>query len=153
MEHIPPEYKAIPHLEDDPGNMLPPVLVAAIQLLGGISITMLAAGALIPAYHFGVEVQYNLEAPWSRVCVSSSCDDLTYAGYTYGLLLPAVIPIWMLSFSIIALLAKWLVIGKYKDAVFSRSSCMFLQWHWIDRLFDFWEVRKLACSRLLCKSV
>merc|ERR1719330_69882 len=52
---------------------------------------------------------------------------------------PIVVPTWMVSFSILTVLAKWIVIGKYQEGVISASSTAFVRWWFVDRIVALWE--------------
>ena len=114
-----------------------------------IVISIITSIALLPAYHWGLWVQWKEvslsgttnkkvlvrrdNAPWSHMKVTSSV-------VVYGLLVPLVIPIFMVALSVVLIAAKWLVIGRYSIAATSRTSMFFLRWWFVDRLLDLYEL-------------
>eukprot|EP00121_Abeoforma_whisleri_P004182 Awhi_evm1s3778 len=115
---------------------LPPVIFALCQALGIFFIWTLATTAVLPSYYFGYWAQFELSTePWSYISVPGISFPL------FGLLLPFVIPLWFTSFSVIMILCKWIIIGRYSDNVtIPLNTVEFLRWWWIDRLVEFWEV-------------
>ncbi|KAJ8612594.1 hypothetical protein CTAYLR_009800 [Chrysophaeum taylorii] len=124
-------------------------VVDVVQALSLILVVVLVSIALIPSYHFGHWVQWHVKsieskrievrrdnAPWSHIEVAGT-DHVD----TYGILLPLVIPLFMLSLATLIILAKWLVIGRYRVGTTLRGTPFFLRWWVVDRLidqFDLW---------------
>ncbi|KAJ8604522.1 hypothetical protein CTAYLR_000943, partial [Chrysophaeum taylorii] len=120
------------------------------DILQGLCIFLiptLVALALVPAYHFGLFAQWKRKTivghriyvrrdlePWSHIKVRG-----TKNVYAFGLLLPWVIPIFILSLSVIAVSAKWLIVGRYRPRTLKRGTAAFMRWWLCDRLFDQWE--------------
>lgn len=89
-------------------------------LLQGVGVAILFvvfALATLPAYHF---VQ--------------ACGD-----HDLFFLLPLTLPVWHLSFSLLVLLSKWVVIGRYSTRQVVVPSVYFLSWWFVDRLVELWE--------------
>ncbi|KAJ8612593.1 hypothetical protein CTAYLR_009799, partial [Chrysophaeum taylorii] len=124
-------------------------VVDVVQALSLILVVVLVSIALIPSYHFGHWVQWHVKsieskrievrrdnAPWSHIEVAGT-DHVD----TYGILLPLVIPLFMLSLATLIILAKWVVIGRYRVGTTLRGTPFFLRWWVVDRLidqFDLW---------------
>ncbi|CAB9512743.1 Putative fatty-acid--CoA ligase FadD21 [Seminavis robusta] len=51
-----------------------------------------------------------------------------------------MIPIWMVTFSMIVVTAKWIAVGSYKECRIVTPSYPYLWWWFVDRLVDLWEV-------------
>ncbi|KAJ8599655.1 hypothetical protein CTAYLR_005401 [Chrysophaeum taylorii] len=123
---------------------LPQWVVDVAQVLSVVVIVVLVSIALIPSYHFGHWVQWRAKsigskridvrrdnAPWSHIKVAG-----TRNVYTYGLLLPFIIPLFMVSLTTIIILAKWLIIGRYRVGAARRGTPYFVRWWFVDRLID-----------------
>lgn len=121
------------------------------QFVGIWLVVTTLALPLIPAYYYGLYVQWTLSKhssdgprvyvrrsnrPWSSFRVSSSKANVVVP----GLLVPVVIPIYLSSLSCLVIIIKWLVVGRYVPGrlVVPRSMA-FLQWWFVDRLMDQWE--------------
>jgi len=54
---------------------------------------------------------------------------------------PAIVfPTFMLSFSLLVIAAKWLVIGRYRTGKLQVYSIPYLRWWFVDRLVHLWEM-------------
>ncbi|CAB9498832.1 Putative fatty-acid--CoA ligase FadD21 [Seminavis robusta] len=54
-------------------------------------------------------------------------------------LLPLTVPVWHVCFSLMVVLSKWLVVGRYTARKVAVPSVSFLRWWYVDRLLDLWE--------------
>ena len=98
------------------GRSLPWILVGSYQaLLSGLMIVLFSV-PIIPCWFV-----FGLLQPYEHLLV-------------------LMVPIWMMTFSLITIVAKWLVVGRYKECRFVTPSCRYLRWWFIDRLIDLWEV-------------
>ena len=111
-----------------------------------IMIAVVVSMALIPAYHFGLWVQWKEvtiggkkvlvrrdNAPWSHVQVGENING-------YGILVPLVIPIFMFALSVLTVLMKWIVIGRYRVVTVTTTGTFFLRWWLVDRLLDQYDM-------------
>jgi hypothetical protein len=99
----------------------------ACQAIGVLLLLLLIAFSFVPAYHVGK--------------LLASAPRLNYtAGRVKWQWLPLVLPSWMLSFSLMVVAAKWVVIGRYKAQQVSFPSVQSLRWWIIDRLVHIWEI-------------
>ncbi|KAJ8612671.1 hypothetical protein CTAYLR_002128 [Chrysophaeum taylorii] len=125
-------------------TMLPQRVVDVAQVLLTVVVVVLVSIALIPSYHFGRWAQWRAKsigskrirvrrdnAPWSHIKVAG-----TDRVYTYGLLVPLVIPLFMMSLTVITIASKWLVIGRYRVGTTRRGTRFFLRWWFVDRVLD-----------------
>jgi len=55
-------------------------------------------------------------------------------------LILAIIPIIMGIFSVVVVLTKWIVIGRYTAAKLTSPSVAYLRWWFVDRLVGVWEI-------------
>jgi len=104
-------------------------LASILQIVGVLSIFLLFGGAIVPAYYFG---------SWAA---SESTIELVNINERWmkWLWLPVAVPTWMLSFTAITILSKWLVIGRYRPCQTCIGSLLYLRWWWVDRLVHIWE--------------
>ncbi|KAJ8602067.1 hypothetical protein CTAYLR_001599 [Chrysophaeum taylorii] len=132
--------------EEGEGRVAPPrgdwLLMDLLQCFGVLIVATLVALALVPCYHFGLAAQWKLEdgvyaardnPPFSHIRVAPSVT-------TTGLLVVLVFPLFAASLSLIAVVAKWLVVGKYRSCRVERGSILFFRWWLVDRIFDQWEL-------------
>lgn len=89
-----------------------------LQGIGIILLALLVAASFSPAYSF-----------WS--CISSSSSS--------AVLLPLVPLVWFFTFSIMVIVTKWIVIGRYKEQAVAVPSTSFCRWWFVDRLLSLWE--------------
>jgi len=102
------------------------------QFIGIMVIWTMAMGAVLPSYYFGNWLIYDFNmVPWSYFNIGNS--------QMFGLLMPLFIPMWMISFTTLVCLSKWIVIGRYKEQKFAMYTFAFLRWWWVDRLLSVWE--------------
>eukprot|EP00466_Bigelowiella_natans_P009559 jgi/Bigna1/91948/estExt_fgenesh1_pg.C_1350004 len=105
-----------------------------LQTIGVLSIFFLGSIAAIPAYSFSQEAIKRSE-PWSSIAVG-----IYDEAQITGLLLIFIFPIWALSFSIITIVMKWLIIGRYKPGEHALHGWYWMRWWYIDSLFSMWEL-------------
>ncbi|CAB9509910.1 D-alanine--D-alanyl carrier protein ligase [Seminavis robusta] len=105
-----------------------PVL-GVLQALGSVTIILLLLVSAAPPYFL---------TSWAI----KHCDS-TGAGECRGPIafsvLPLVIPIFLLSFSLVVVFSKLAVIGKYRPQQFDLLSKDYLRWWFVDRLLEIWE--------------
>eukprot|EP01052_Picozoa_sp_SAG31_P006780 SAG31_NODE_315_length_17848_cov_18.145811_10_plen_1310_part_00 len=117
------------------------------QTAGSMLILFVGSAALIPAYYFGEAVLYDglVREPWSMIALwggttsNSGADAPSPAVYTFGLLVPFLIPIWIMAFTLAIVLLKWCCVGRYKAGDVPLYSAAHLRWWLIDQLLEFWE--------------
>jgi hypothetical protein len=111
------------------------------QTLGSLLIVFVASAALIPAYCFGDAVQYGdwVAEPWTVITLWNGSTTDPRPEYTFGLLVPLVIPIWMVSFTFAVILLKWCIIVRLKPGDVPLQSCAYLRWWFVSQLLEFWE--------------
>lgn len=120
-DSFPTTLPSLPRLESITISWL---LMGVIQSIGVVILLGLFAATIVAAYYFAVFVIV----------------DGTTEGFSLKwLLLPLVVPCWMLTFSLMAILAKWIVIGRYRECELAIPSTAFLRWWWIDRVVHLWE--------------
>jgi hypothetical protein len=102
-------------------------MLGACQAIGVLFLLLLIAFSFVPAYRFG------------KLLASTPHLNHT-AGRVKWQWLPLTLPVWMLSFSCTVILAKWVVIGRYKAQQISVPSTQFLRWWIVNRLVHVWEI-------------
>ena len=126
---------------------LPQWVVDSAQVVGILVVVVLVAANLIPAYRYGLALQWERKKiggrrilvrrsnpPWTHITISKGRDIRIY-----GILVPIVIPVFMLSLTIVTIVAKWLIVGRYRAVSITRRSVSFLRWWVMDRLMDQWD--------------
>ncbi|CAB9523597.1 Putative fatty-acid--CoA ligase FadD21 [Seminavis robusta] len=96
---------------------IPRVLCTVVQGFGVIALLLMLSISTVPAYHF------------VKLCSSSWLQWF----------LPLTLPVWHLSFSLLVVGTKWVVIGRYSSREVVVPSVFFLRWWFLDRLVDIWE--------------
>ncbi|CAB9527913.1 Putative fatty-acid--CoA ligase FadD21 [Seminavis robusta] len=113
----------LPHLKSR-GSMfaqpIPWLLSTALQAAGIAFVLLLLSVSTVPAYHFVVALNRSETT-------------------ALKMLYPLAFAIWHLSFSLLVILTKWIVIGRYSATKVAVPSVRFLQWWLFDRLIDVWE--------------
>ncbi|CAB9510351.1 D-alanine--D-alanyl carrier protein ligase [Seminavis robusta] len=99
-----------------------------VQVLGILTILILVVAAIIPSYLIAAELA-DCDTSRGKTCTAAS-----------WLLLPLLLPICIISFSIILVLCKTLIIGKYHPQEINLMSWDYLRWWFIDRLLHIWEL-------------
>ena len=97
-----------------------------LQGMGVLFLFLLIAFAFVPAYQLGK-------------FLSSTPSLVVSTGKIRWHWLPIVIPCWMLCFSLLTVMTKWIVIGRYKEQKISVPSIPFVSWWFVDRLISTWE--------------
>lgn len=132
------------HLHSSSGKPLPihlPVLqkvhstrlnwlsMSLFQAFGVIMLLFLFAAPIIPAWH-AIE--------WAKT--ASTVELFNVNGrWLVWLWVPLSIPVWAISFSLLVILSKWLVVGRNRECEIETPSVAFLRWWWVDRAVHMWE--------------
>lgn len=104
---------------------------AALQAVGvGLLLVLLTISAL-PAYHLVVLATERVEPG------SVGRGILFPTGG--AMLFPPVFLAWQMSFSLMVILLKWVVIGRYTARKAFLPSISYLRWWWFDRVIEMWE--------------
>lgn len=96
-------------------------IITILQTLGILHLFSCVSFCSLPSYYFSLWV---LDQPNQNFM---------------SLLLPMVVPIWMVSFTALVVVMKWLMIGRYMEHAIALNSAAFLRWWMIDRLVCLWE--------------
>lgn len=114
---------------------LPSPFATFLQFIGIWAIFFTMSVAIIPAYHYGYYIRYesNLPQPWTSYNVTNSVK-------MFGLLVPFVIPIWLLSFTILTILIKWSFLGRWAPREIRINSIAHMRWWFVDRMLHMWEL-------------
>jgi hypothetical protein len=57
-----------------------------------------------------------------------------------GLLLILIPVLWMVTFTFLVIVTKWVLIGRYKSGRYAIWSIEFARWWFVDRMLDIWEL-------------
>ena len=110
---------------------LPWTVMGCLQGLGAIMILGLFALSIVPAWYFG-KLVVDLNGYTIVKAMSTNVDIL-------WLWFPVSVPIWMLSFSLLVVALKWLLIWKYEEGLVSIPTPLYLRWWIVDRALSLWE--------------
>ncbi|CAB9508016.1 D-alanine--D-alanyl carrier protein ligase [Seminavis robusta] len=103
--------------------------LGAFQTLGSIVILFSIMSSLVPS---GFLVSWVMDK-----CGSSQVGGCN--GPILWVLLPMAFPLFLLSLSVIVVLFKFAVVGRYQPRQIDLLSWDYLQWWFIDRLMEVWE--------------
>ncbi|CAK9010636.1 Long-chain-fatty-acid--AMP ligase FadD28 (Acyl-AMP synthetase) (Long-chain fatty acid adenylyltransferase FadD28) [Durusdinium trenchii] len=128
--------RSLPPVKLISSTQLGPVVMPLLEMLGLCVIWVLIFVAVLPPYHFlhWVFFTSELPPPWRVV---------NYGGTfsTFGFLAMLAIPMWMVAFSFLVIVLKWITVGRYRDSVeIPLWSMLFLRWWVVDRAVHTWEV-------------
>lgn len=102
-----------------------------LQGMGTLVILALFAFSIVPAWFFGrMVVDLN---GYSTIKALGTDIDIIWVW------IPIAVPVWMLSFSLLVVALKWLVVWKYREGVVSVPSPLYFRWWVVDRAVSFWE--------------
>ena len=128
---------------------LPLWLCRFAQLIGLCSVVVMAAAALFLPYYFGRMIQYGncdfkhyytgLDACLTVPSPLSYFDTANHISI-YGLLVPLLVILWMIVFTAEVVMVKWIIVGRYTEGVLGMQTFGFLQWWFLDRVFDMWDM-------------
>jgi acyl-CoA synthetase (AMP-forming)/AMP-acid ligase II/acyl carrier protein len=107
-----------------------------LHTLAIVVLVGLVAACAIPA----AAVQLALTDPQFLLNNASILDPLitTFKGGP-GFILVVVPLTWMISYSIVVVIMKWILIGRYKKGSYAIWGYEFFKWWFMDRLFAIWE--------------
>ncbi|CAB9502608.1 D-alanine--D-alanyl carrier protein ligase [Seminavis robusta] len=103
--------------------------LGVLQTLGAFVILFLVLVSIVPSYYL---VSWVMDQ-----CYSTEIGECN--GSFFWILLPMMVPLFMLSFSTIVFLCKITITGKYLPRQFDLLSWDYVQWWFMDRLMDVWE--------------
>lgn len=112
------------------GRITPPVELPYVKQIPSLKISWLLLGILQAILAVIILLLFSV----SILPIWYVFDELVESN-----LMVAMIPMYMASFSVIVLLAKWIVIGFYTPGRMSAPSIAYLRWWFVDRLVDMWE--------------
>lgn len=98
------------------------LVLGAIQTVGVLALLLLFVFTLIPPFLVQAYVSKSV---------------LMGSGMNW---LPVFIPVWIASFSLLLILLKWMVIGKYREGQASTPSLWYFRWWIVDRFLHLYEV-------------
>ena len=109
-----------------------------LQTFGILFVVLCLGLAGVPTYHAGKYIWENFDQPWSYIRFYGG--DISEGPiHMIGILLMAIIPGFLFAFSLVVIIMKWIIIGRYKRSRHALYSWYFMRWWTIDRLMDLWE--------------
>ncbi|CAB9523679.1 D-alanine--D-alanyl carrier protein ligase [Seminavis robusta] len=123
-------------IDDHPGfqwnssrSRLRKLQLGVIQSLGSALILLLLLISAVPSYFLVSWVLDQCDSPEDGDCRRP----------VFWALMPLTFPLFILSFSLIVVLCKVVVVGKYLPRQFELLSWDYIQWWFVDRILDVWE--------------
>ena len=127
---VPLETK-LPNLEQLSQLRLPWMMLGCLQLLCSLTVLLAFCFSIVPAWFLG-KLLVNYKAFGTFKALGTDVPIL-------WLWFPIVIPAWMMSLSLITVLMKWVMIGKYKEGRVVVCSLYYVRWWLVDRFLAVWE--------------
>ncbi|CAB9501939.1 D-alanine--D-alanyl carrier protein ligase [Seminavis robusta] len=127
-----PTSAAVQHPEfqwNNPRSHCTKLQMGIVQILGFVAIILLLLTAVLPSYFVGAKL--------SAQCDSSDAQNCSAASW---LLLPLLFPLFFFSFSMLVVVVKYAVVGKYRHQEINLMSWDYIQWWFVDRLIHVWEL-------------
>jgi acyl-CoA synthetase (AMP-forming)/AMP-acid ligase II len=118
--------------------------IGALQAIGSILLFFLFSVSIVPAWYVGKWFAH-MHAYTAAQAFGTGADIL-------WVWFPVVVPVWMLSLSLLTVALKWVVVWKYKEGVVSVPSAMYVRWWMVDRtvaLWEFWVGRYIVNTPLI----
>lgn len=113
-------------------NNLSWCMLGCVQVFLSIILILLFTSSIVPAWYVG-----QLLATMDAYSTLKALDGITNIRWA---VFPIVVPMWMLSFSLLVISLKWAVIWKYKEGIVSIPSFLYLRWWFVDRAIALWEI-------------
>eukprot|EP00548_Thalassiothrix_antarctica_P016805 CAMPEP_0194185194 /NCGR_PEP_ID=MMETSP0154-20130528/41548_1 /TAXON_ID=1049557 /ORGANISM="Thalassiothrix antarctica, Strain L6-D1" /LENGTH=855 /DNA_ID=CAMNT_0038903361 /DNA_START=264 /DNA_END=2828 /DNA_ORIENTATION=- len=120
------------------------IVTTSIQALCSIFLLFVFSFPIVPSWYVGKYMVNNASVTTQSIGIEKN--DLSWVW------IPIVIPTWIISFTILTVLLKWIVIGKYREGTTSLSSLAYLRWWFVDRniaLWEFWVGRLILNTPLI----
>jgi len=113
---------------------LPLLVESILHFLGACLIFALVFVSVLPSYHFVYFLFWESDygQPWVKIHLYEDV-------FQFGLLVPLVVPLWMITFTLCIIALKWVAIGRYRPCKIRMHSLLFFRWWVVDRGVDFWE--------------
>jgi hypothetical protein len=100
-----------------------------LQAVGVVMLLFLVATPIIPACYLA-----------DLVTGDGSVEDFALNGpFVEWLWFPLTVPSWMFSLSLMVVIAKWTVVGRYREQEMPIPSIAYMRWWWMDRALHLWE--------------
>ncbi|CAB9525221.1 D-alanine--D-alanyl carrier protein ligase [Seminavis robusta] len=114
---------------NSPRSQISKLEMSTVQVLGFIAITLALVTSILPCYLLAARLERN-----SRISDEQECLNTSF------LWLPLLFPLFAISFSIMVVLCKVLVVGMYCPQEIYLMSWHYLRWWFVDRLMHVWEL-------------
>jgi len=118
---------------------------ALIQALGSALLLFIFSFPIVPSWYIGKYLVDNLSTSIESIGAMNTVN----AQWVW---IPIVVPAWMVFFTAITILFKWIIIGRYREGVVILSTISFLRWWFVDRsiaLWEFWVGRVILNTPLI----
>ncbi|CAB9513098.1 D-alanine--D-alanyl carrier protein ligase [Seminavis robusta] len=114
---------------NSPRSQCSKIEMAIVQVLGFLGITLVMLIAILPCYLVSARLAIMCSISEDQECLK-----------TRFLWFPLLIPLFAFSFSIMVVVCKVLVVGKYRPEEINLMSWDYLRWWFVDRLMHIWEL-------------
>ena len=111
----------------------------------------LEGSRIIPISWLAVMQLFGVAAQLFTVALSMGCTFLVgkvFIGFSVGLSvegadvnwnwMPFAVPAFFVIFSLITIVTKWLVVGRYRSCTIEFASFAYFRWWFVDRLVELW---------------
>ena len=122
----------LPKLSEIESNSLSWSKMGVAQAFCSVFLIFAFTTAIVPAWYVGKYMARNYAQSFAVNTIEGSVE-LTWIWF------PIVIPTWMVSYSLLVALFKWLIIGRYTEGIVGVPSFAFLRWWFVDRSVALWE--------------
>ncbi|CAB9527399.1 D-alanine--D-alanyl carrier protein ligase [Seminavis robusta] len=114
---------------NNPRSQCSKLEMSLVQGLGFIPITLVLLASIFPYYLVAAKLSSKCSISEDQECLKTSF-----------LWFPLLFPLFCLSFSIMVVLCKILVVGVYRHQAINLMSRHYLKWWFVDRLMHVWEL-------------
>ena len=112
---------------------LPAWICFILQTFGILYSIGLIALAFVITVTFYNHCQEKLPKVWSSIDVFDGKFSI------FGIFQPIYLLFWQVTFSILVIASKWIIIGRYRTGCYGLKSIVFIRWWVVDRLLHNWE--------------
>ncbi len=120
------------------------VTVGLLQALCSVVLVFIFSISVAPAWYIG--------KLFATMNASTTLHALGTAHRILWVWFPVIVPVWMVSLSLLTILLKWIIIWKYKEGIVPVPSLLYFRWWMVDRavaLWEFWVGRFIVNTPLI----
>jgi acyl carrier protein len=121
-----PDYPDYLTIQNPPHSRIMPFYLLA-QSLGILALVAIVCVAVIPSVQLYPSIVDYMIAKTTNISIITSCTSIF------------LVLIWIITYSVLLVLLKWIIIGRYIPSTVALWSFEFFKWWFIDRLVAIWE--------------